>query len=67
MPKLSARVGSKPVHGFEDWDFWWVHSSILVDETVFGRVRSSVFLPKQVPNSGFLEGFKSVQSSFFVD
>ena len=41
---VEIRVGSNPVPGFRIFGvFRWVHSSILVDEPWFRRVRSLVF------------------------
>ena len=56
----------------------WVYSSILVDESGFGRVRSSVFpdfdlgLSRFLPDRflkfpSFLKEFKWVRSSVLVD
>ena len=74
------RVGSNPVHWVEVQYFFegfrWVCSSILIHEPVFGKVRSSrfdfswfglAFVPFPILSSGFLEGFKRVHSSVWVD
>ena len=73
-------VGPNPICGSEVGifgGFYWVHSSVLIGKPEFRKVRSSFFsrfgpgfgsfFDKHVQSSGYLEGFKLVQSSVLVD
>ena len=70
---VGSRQSTNPVHGFGVWAFWRVCISVLVDEPVFERVRSSVFPDVGLGSTHFwpirfiLLGFEWVRSLVLVD
>ena len=75
---MDPNIGSNPVHGFEIRDFGgfgWVHSLVLVDDSGFRMVRSSVFpdlglgsahfWPKRFEIQAFWRGYNGFKVQFW--